>query len=91
MTIRKKTLIKKLQKQFPTIKIFDHDEFGFSAEDGSVDKKDWPLADYYESAYYDPEEKYHIFGISREMHDLLEPLGWTMEWINPGMVGLYLA
>jgi len=86
---RKSTLIKKLQDKFPTIEIFDHDQFGFSGESGSVDSKDFPLADYYDAPFYDPQEKLQVFGISREVHELLEGSGWHCEWINAGMVGLY--
>ena len=87
--MRKATLVKKLKEKFPTIEIFDHDEFGFSAESGSVDSKGWMLADYYDAAYYDPEEKHHRFGISLEMVNFLKKAGWRFEWINAGMVGLY--
>ena len=89
MAARKSTLIKRLKGKFPTIVIFDHDEFGFSAEDGSTDDKNWPLADYYDASYRDPEERYYQFGISRRLLDFIAPLGWETQWINPGMVGLY--
>ena len=89
--MKKGTLILKLLEKFPTIELFDHSEFGISAESGSTDSKGWPLGDYYDAAYVDPEEKHHMFGISRELWDFVVSTGWTMEWINPGMIGLYPA
>ena len=87
--MKKSTLIKKLEAKFPGIEIFDHDEFGISAESGTLDNKGWPIGDYYDGPFFDPEEYHQRFGISLEVLDFLKASGWGAEWINPGMIGLH--
>ena len=88
MAASKDVLIKQLEKVIPGIVFFDHDEFGISAEEGT-EVEGMPLADYYDGAYWDPNEHYMVMGIHRKVRFAVSKCGWRCEWINPGMIGLY--
>ncbi len=56
-----------------------------SAEHGD-DIDGFPVADYYDAAIYDPEEKRHVFGINRVLVEWCKERGWGLDWETPGSV-----
>ena len=91
--MRFETLKHHLEKQWPGIPLHLYQDKGTtgllcSAEDNFL-IDDWPVADYYESSYYDPKEKYHINGVHRKFIEFIEKRGFYFEWNNPGCISIY--
>jgi len=84
-------LNKRFNKGNNSIHAFDREGDGtivISAEDGDQ-IKGWPVGDYYDAAVYDPEEKFHEFGINKVLKDWCESKGWGLDWENPGCIVAY--
>jgi len=58
------------------------DTFRISGEDNH--NQVW--ADYYEEYCSEPA---YVFGVKKEINDVLEARGLMCEWINPGVLGVY--
>ena len=84
------TMIKELERKFGNnIHAIDREgmpgQFIISAEDGDM-IEGWPVGDYYDAAYYDPEEKHHRFGINKVLLDFCKERGWYLGWDTPGSI-----
>ncbi len=58
-----------------------------SGEDDLPAKDEFPLFDYYAEDY---EEVRYVFGVHREIGDLLEENGWFAEWHDCGTIMFWL-
>lgn len=58
-----------------------------NGEDGHITAKDgMPLCDYWAD---DLQEKHYVFGVHKELNELLESMGWYAEWYDAGTLMIY--
>jgi hypothetical protein len=83
-------LIEILGKAYPSMFLRTTEEFNggeggiwSSGEDNYKAKDGYLLLDYYAE---DRTEEHYIFGVHRELHDLLDSHGWYAEWHDCGTI-----
>jgi len=91
--MRLETLKRHLEKRWSGIPLHLYQEEGvtkmiISAEDG-FEIDGWPLGDYYDASYFDPDENLHISGVNRKFVKFIEKRGFYFEWYNPGCISIY--
>ena len=92
MTARNK-MIDIIRAKYPklflkTTEEFDGSENGIwsSGENGDQATDERPLFDYYAQDY---NEEIYIFGVHKEIRELLEEHGWFAEWHDAGTIMFY--
>ena len=94
MVTSRKDLIEMLEGIYPKIKLANSEEFDGSkkgiwvrsTEDGMTAKDGCRLFDYYAE---DNREITYVFGVHREIGDVLEKNGWFGEWYDTGTMFFY--
>ena len=94
MATSRENLIELLEAKFPKIRLaesemFDGSKNGIwvrSTEDGMTAKDGHKLFDYYAM---DNKEIRYVFGVHREIGDVLEEHGWYGEWYDTGTMFFY--
>jgi len=86
-------LTTKLVAKFPEINnaIFEQDGVVKIHGESGASINELPILDYYDYAIYDPKEVNHVNGVNRKLTEYIESLGYMIEWINPGCIGVYEA
>jgi len=93
MTCRAKTVVNRIEKNFPNISGAEVRDprcvfLGDVAEGGEIDGT--PACDYY--AYdFDPQEKIYILGVHKELRKVVEDAGWFVECHDAGTYFAYPA
>jgi len=94
MATSRAKLIKILEGKYPSIRLADSEDFNGSkggiwvrsTEDGMTAKDGRNLFDYYAE---DNAEIRYVFGVHREIGDILEKHGWYGEWYDAGTMFFY--
>ena len=83
-------LIDLLNKTYPKLNARISEEFDgrpngiwVSGESGHTASDEHPLFSYYNEDY---KEVRYVFGIHKEVRDLIEPQGWYCEWYDAGTI-----
>jgi len=88
--LTREELVAELNKKYPKLNLRDSEDFesGYKnciwvagTEDGITAKDEFPLFDYYAE---DPQEKRYVFGVHKELGDILDKAGWYAEWHDAG-------
>ena len=94
MATNREALIKILEAKYPSIRLANSEDFNGSkdgiwvrsTEDRLTAKDNRLLFSYY---VIDNNEKNYVFGVHRELNDLLEKHGWYGEWYDAGTMFFY--
>jgi hypothetical protein len=90
MATGREKLLEILEKKYPKMFLRTTEEFNgnsggiwSSGEDGLLAKDGFPMFEYYAEDY---NEKRYVFGVHKEIRELLEKNGWFAEWNDPGTI-----
>jgi hypothetical protein len=96
MASKRNDVIKAINKAYPELNLGTTEEFNGSTngiwvrgtEDDLRAKDEFNLFDYYNEDY---NEKRYVFGVHKDIRNIVEPLGWFFEWNDPGTIMIWEA
>lgn len=86
-------MIKTLEIKYPKMKVRTSEQFDgspngiwVSGENGDIAKDGFALFNYYAEDY---KEVRYVFGIHKEIREILDAGGWYCEWYDAGTILIY--
>jgi len=91
--MKNQTIINKLNARFNkgknSITLFEVDKTIKISCEHADEINGSQVGDYYDAAYYDPEEERYTSGINKVLYDWCNKNGLGLEWQNPGCLCVY--
>ena len=96
MASKREDVIKAINKVFPKLEMRNTEEFDGTTngiwvsgtEDDITASDEFPLFNYWAEDY---QEKRYVFGVHKEIREIVEDMGWFFEWQDAGTAMIWVA